>query len=111
MTFYCNGKPLGMVDDVELEDAELEGFDIAHAKVWKDETFTAEVDTSGWSKEHWQAIFGLIPIIRCKNCLNWMPGYITDQDDFIPPKCGKYQQMVGHSSDDYCSLAERKDND
>ena len=47
-------------------------------------------------------------IIRCKDCENWIPGYITDNDDFIPPKCGKYQQMVGHSSDDYCSRAERK---
>ena len=47
-------------------------------------------------------------IIRCKDCENWIPGYITDNDDFIPPKCGKYQQMVGHSSDDYCSRAERR---
>ena len=49
-----------------------------------------------------------VEIVRCKDCLNWIAGYITDQDDFIPPKCGKYQQMVGHSSDDYCSLAERR---
>ena len=48
-------------------------------------------------------------IVRCKDCKNWIPGYITDHDDFIPPKCGKYQQMVGHSADDYCSLAERKE--
>ena len=47
-------------------------------------------------------------IVRCKDCENWIPGYITDNDDFIPPKCGKYQQMVGHSSDDYCSYAERR---
>ena len=47
-------------------------------------------------------------IVRCKDCENWIPGYITDNDDFIPPKCGKYQQMVGHSSSDYCSLAERR---
>ena len=47
-------------------------------------------------------------IVRCKDCENWIPGYITDNDDFIPPKCGKYQQMVGHSSDDYCSHAERR---
>ena len=47
-------------------------------------------------------------IIRCKDCENWIPGYITDNDDFIPPKCGKYQQMVGHSSNDYCSIAERR---
>ena len=47
-------------------------------------------------------------IIRCKDCKYWVPGYITDNDDFIPPKCGEWQQMVGHSSDDYCSLAERR---
>lgn len=47
-------------------------------------------------------------IVRCKDCKNWIAGYITDQDDFIPSKCGKYQQMVGHSSDDFCSLAERR---
>ena len=48
-------------------------------------------------------------IVRCKDCKHWVPGYITDNDDFIPPKCGEWQQMVGHSSDDYCSLAERRD--
>ena len=48
-------------------------------------------------------------LIRCSDCENWIPGYITDKDDFVPPKCGKYQQMVGHSADDYCSLAERKE--
>ena len=49
-----------------------------------------------------------VQVVRCKDCSNWIPGYITDDDDFIPPKCGKYQQMVGHSADDYCSLAERE---
>jgi hypothetical protein len=48
-------------------------------------------------------------VVRCKDCKNWIPGYITDQDDFIPPKCGKYQQMVGHSNDDFCSLAEKQE--
>jgi len=48
-------------------------------------------------------------IIRCKDCKYWVLGYITDNDDFIPPKCGEWQQMVGHSSDDYCSLAERRE--
>lgn len=48
-------------------------------------------------------------VIRCRDCENWIPGYITDQDDFIPPKCGKYQQMVGHSADDFCSLAEKQE--
>ena len=49
-----------------------------------------------------------IDVIQCRDCENWIPGYITDNDDFIPPKCGKYQQMVGHSASDYCSLAERR---
>lgn len=47
-------------------------------------------------------------IVRCKDCKYWVPGVITDQDDFIPPKCGKYSQMVGHSADDFCSYAERR---
>lgn len=51
----------------------------------------------------------LVEVVRCKDCKNWIPGYITDQDDFIPPKCGKYQQMVGHSADDFCSLAEKQE--
>jgi hypothetical protein len=53
-------------------------------------------------------------IVRCRDCCYWIPGLITDNDCFIPPKCGKYQrgkyqQMVGHSADDYCSYAERRE--
>lgn len=56
------------------------------------------------------AVLGGQPeIVRCEDCKHWIPGYITEQDDFIPPKCGKYQQMVGHSADDYCSLAEKQE--
>ena len=47
-------------------------------------------------------------VVECKDCVNWIPGKITEHDNFIPPKCGKYQQMVGHSSDDYCSFAVRR---
>ena len=50
-------------------------------------------------------------VVRCKDCRWWVPGHITDKDDFIPPKCGKYQQMVGHSNSDYCSLAEREESE
>ena len=48
-------------------------------------------------------------IIRCKECKHWIAGYITDNDDFIAPKCDKYQQMARHSSNDFCSLAERRE--
>lgn len=76
----------------------------------------AAIDAVFNNAEHPDKAYGAIrhlpsaqpEIVRCKNCENWIPGYITDNDDFIPPKCGKYQQMVGHSSSDYCSLAERR---
>lgn len=53
-------------------------------------------------------------IIRCRDCCYWIPGLITDNDCFIPPKCGKYQrgkyqQMVGHFADDYCSYGEGRE--
>lgn len=51
-------------------------------------------------------------VIHCGDCKHWCPGYIVDTAEleyFVTPKCGKYEQMVGHSSDDYCSLAERKE--
>jgi hypothetical protein len=71
-------------------------------------------DGDGFDYEKWREYFCELPpaepkIIRCKDCKYWVPGYITDKDDFIPPKCGEWQQMVGHSSDDYCSLAERRE--
>ena len=50
-----------------------------------------------------------VKVVRCKDCKFWVCGYITDQDDFIPPKCGKYKQMVGHSSDDFCPYGERRE--
>jgi len=62
-----------------------------------------EKEADEFMDEHWVG-----ELVRCKNCKNWIPGYITGQDVFIPPKCGKYHQMVGHSSDDFCSLAEMR---
>ena len=101
MTFYCNGEPIARADDVELE-----GFDIANAKVWKDETFTAEVDTSGWSKEQWYTLLGLIPIIRCKNCkhADW---YRLNGKDLC--YCND-NGMDGYTENDFCSHAEREEN-
>ena len=48
-----------------------------------------------------------VEVVRCKDCEYWICGTITNEDEFIPPKCGKYQQMVGHSASDYCSLGEK----
>jgi len=95
MAFYL--EPIGSIDDIELD-----GVDISDVKVWKDETFTAEVDTSGWSKEHWQAIFGFIPIIRCKDCkFLRLTGSVW--------KCQNRLVMMLCEPNDYCSRAERKE--
>lgn len=50
-------------------------------------------------------------IIRCRDCGHWIPGFINDNDDFVPPRCGKGQQMVGHFADDFCSYGERGEAD
>jgi hypothetical protein len=52
-----------------------------------------------------------LEIIRCRDCGHWIPGSINDNDDFIPPRCGKGQQMVGHFADDFCSYGERGEAD
>lgn len=30
-------------------------------------------------------------IVGCEDYVDWVHGFITEQDYFIPPKCGKYQ--------------------
>ena len=47
-----------------------------------------------------------VPVIRCQNCEHWIPGKITDKDDFIPPRCRR--NGGSWSSDEYCSNAEPK---
>ena len=47
-------------------------------------------------------------IVRCKDCEYCVPGYITDNDDFIPSRCGRLRQTVRISGDDYCSFGERR---
>ena len=47
-------------------------------------------------------------IVRCKNCEYCVPGYITDTDDFISPRCGRLRQTMRISGDDYCSFGERR---
>lgn len=72
----------------------------------EEQTWLAEINQG--AKDALELLKEQPDIVRCGECKNWIAGYITDQDDFIPSKCGKYQQMVGHSSDDFCSLAERR---
>lgn len=45
-------------------------------------------------------------IVRCKDCKHWIPGKITDKDDFIPPRCKR--NGGGWSADEFCSNAERR---
>lgn len=46
-------------------------------------------------------------LICCRNCIHWIPGRITENDDFIQPRCKR--NCGGWSSDDYCSCAERRE--
>ena len=44
-------------------------------------------------------------LIICEHCKHWIPGRITDTDDFIPPRCEI--NGGGWSADEYCSNAEQ----
>ena len=48
-------------------------------------------------------------LIRCKDCVHWIPGIITDKDDFIKPRCKRNGGVW--LSDEYCSNAERREQD
>lgn len=45
-------------------------------------------------------------LVCCRSCVHWIPGVITDKDDFIQPRCKR--NGGGWSSDDYCSCAEKR---
>lgn len=45
-------------------------------------------------------------LVRCKDCKNWIPGIIDDDDNFEAPRC---KRIIGTwSADEYCSCAERR---
>ena len=46
-------------------------------------------------------------VVRCKDCIHWIPGRIAENGDFIQPRCER--NGGGWSSDDYCSCAERRE--
>ena len=47
-------------------------------------------------------------IIHCCECKYWKPGYITDDDDFVPPGCAVGWVSGYWKATDYCSNAERR---
>lgn len=47
-------------------------------------------------------------LVRCKDCIHWTPGVITDTDDFIPPRCLD-NHGVGWHANDFCSYGEKKE--
>lgn len=49
---------------------------------------------------------GYVEVVRCKDCVHWIPGTITDKDDFIQPRCKR--NGGGWSADEYCSCAEKR---
>lgn len=50
-------------------------------------------------------------IIHCCECKYWKPGFITDDDDFVPPSCAVGWVSGVWRATDYCSNAERRQDD
>ena len=48
-------------------------------------------------------------LVRCKDCKHWIPGEIDEMDNFTEPRCEWHGG--GWSSHDYCSYAERREQD
>lgn len=66
--------------------------------------FIEEYEKIGDGDYRWRDNHG--ELIRCKDCVHWIPGVITDNDDFIPPRCRR--NSGGWSADEFCSCAERR---
>ena len=49
----------------------------------------------------------LEPVVHCQDCFLWVSGYIDDDDNFIPPKCGGTNESVHFN--DYCSWGVKRD--
>lgn len=49
--------------------------------------------------------------INCCQCKYWKPGYITDDDDFVPPGCTVGWVAGVWYATDYCSNAERRQDE
>lgn len=65
-------------------------------KIWKDSEMTIEMPLESISKEAFEAIFGLVPIIYCKDCL-----YLCKYDRRYNCYCKKLKFWPNEN--DYCS--------
>ena len=46
-------------------------------------------------------------LVRCKDCVHWIPGTIDEKDNFNQPRCKR--NGGGWSADEYCSNAEKRE--
>lgn len=73
--------------------------DTLSSKVWQDAKFAV-----------WDApTVDAVPVVRCKDCKHWIPGWITDRDDFVPPSCKRNAGVWSFNS--FCCDGERKDGE
>ena len=86
---------------------------LALLKEQEDSTRILTGDLEDLQKEHERLLDKKIPLITngqevtyCKDCVRWIPGVITDNDDFIPPRCRRNSGVW--SADEFCSNAERR---
>lgn len=72
-----------------------------------DDAFVPEEGKPDWCPLREHETFA--DFVRCDQCKHWVPGYITDTDDFIPPRCLD-NHGVGWHANDYCSYWSRKES-
>lgn len=52
------------------------------------------------------------PVVRCMEYKHWVPGWITEKDDLIPPQCHlQKSSWDAYHPDHYCGWAEEKEDD
>ena len=52
-----------------------------------------------------------VPVVRCKNCKNWIPGGYKSIDDPQNPQCGGrcWYSVIPRFENDFCSYGKRKE--
>ena len=54
-----------------------------------------------------------VPVVRCKNCKNWIPGGYKSIDDPQNPQCGGrcWYSVIPRFENDFCSYGKRKEKE
>lgn len=55
----------------------------------------------------------VVPVVRCKDCKNWIPGGYKSIDDPQNPQCGGrcWYSVIPRFENDFCSYGKRKEKE